>query len=177
MSTAPYDRDALLAERNERDAFLREHYASPIPEDARPAFAGAAYFDPDERFVVSGQFTPATGTVPVPSSTGSESRYRTTGSVQMALDGRPYTLTVLDDGDGGSFLPFGDETNGTSTYGGGRYVGVEVGEDGIATIDFNRAVNPYCAYDEDYSCPLPPVGNTIASAVEAGERNDLEPLE
>jgi uncharacterized protein (DUF1684 family) len=77
---------------------------------------------------------------------------------------------VLDDGDGGAFLAFGDATNGRTTYGGGRYVAVEIGAGGIATVDFNQAANPYCAYDEEYSCPLPPPGNTITTPVEAGER-------
>jgi len=176
MSPSEYDRGALLAERADRDEFLSDHYASPIPEDARATFGGATYYDPDERFVFAGSFSPATGTVRVPSSSGSESRYRTVGSVQVSVDGRPYTLTVLDDGDGGAFVPFGDATNGRGTYGGGRYVAIEIHDNGTATVDFNRAVNPYCAYDEEYSCPLPPPGNTIAVPVEAGERILREPL-
>ena len=170
MSPPAFDREALIAERNARDEFLSGHYASPIPEEARLTFAGAAYFEPDERFVFIGRFVPATGTVSIPSSTGTESRYRSVGSVQIAVEGLPYNLTILDDGDGGAFVPFGDATNGQSTYGGGRYVAVEVHADGTATVNFNRAVNPYCAYDEEYSCPLPPPGNSIAAAVEAGER-------
>lgn len=175
VSHSAFDRETLIAERAERDEFLAGHYASPIPEEARSTYAGAAYFEPDERFVFAGPFVPATGTVPVPSSTGSESRYRTVGSLQIAVDGRVCSLTVLDDGDGGAFAPFGDATNGQSTYRGGRYVAVEIDDDGTATVDFNRAVNPYCAYDEEYSCPLPPPGNTIAVPIEAGERMLREP--
>ena len=176
MSSSVFDREALLAQRTERDEFLSGHYASPIPEEARSTFAGATYFEPDERLVFTGPFVPVTGTVSIPSSTGSESRYRTVGNVQIAVNDRPYNLTVLDDGDGGSFVPFGDATNGRTTYAGGRYVAAAIHDDGTATVDFNRAVNPYCAYDEEYSCPLPPLGNTIDVPVEAGERMPHEPL-
>ena len=175
MSSTPYNSDALLAERIERDAFLREHYASPISDEVRGAYAGADYFDPDGQFSVDGSFTPATDTVSVPSSSGSASSYRRVGVAHVEVVGRTYDLIVLDDGDGGAFVPFGDATNGHSTYGGGRYVSVGVPEDGTATVDFNRAVNPYCAYDDEYSCPLPPAGNIIAAAIEAGERNYRQP--
>lgn len=175
MGTTAYDREAILTERIERDAFLCEHYASPIPEDVRPAYEGADYFEPDSHFAFSGPFASSVGTISVPSSSGLASGYRCVGSVQVAVAGDDYDLTVLDDGDGGAFLPFGDATNGQSTYGGGRYVAVDIHDDGIAVVDFNRAVNPYCAYDEEYSCPLPPAGNTIASPVEAGERTYRQP--
>jgi uncharacterized protein (DUF1684 family) len=175
MNPTAYDDEAILAERIERDSFLCEHYASPIPEEIRSAYEGAEYFDPDRRFAFSGEFAPSVATVSVPSSSGLESGYRCVGNVRIAIGGQDYDLTVLDDGDGGAFLPFGDPTNGNSTYGGGRYVAVDMHDDGTATVDFNRAVNPYCAYDEEYSCPLPPAGNTIAEPIEAGERDFREP--
>jgi len=175
MDTTAYDHEALLAERIERDSFLCEHYASPIPEEIRSAYEGADYFDPDGRLAFSGAFAPSVATISVPSSSGLASGYRCVGNVRIAVGGHDYDLTVLDDGDGGTFLPFGDATNGQSTYGGGRYVAVDLHDDGTATVDFNRAVNPYCAYDEEYSCPLPPPGNSLAMPIEAGERNYREP--
>ena len=175
MDAAAYDDEAILAERTERDSFLREHYASPIPEEIRSGYGGAEYFDPDGRFAFSGTFAPSVATVSVPSSSGLESSYRCVGTVRIAIGEAAYDLMVLDDGDGGAFLPFGDPTNGRSTYGGGRYVAVDILDDATATIDFNRAVNPYCAYDEEYSCPLPPAGNHIEVAVEAGERDHRKP--
>jgi len=165
-----FDRATIFAARTERDRFLAEHYASPIPEEDRAGFAGADYYDPDERFVFVGSFRKIAAKVAVPSSTGTVSDYHSVGIVRITVDGYSYDLTVLDDGDGGAFLAFGDATNGHTTYGGGRYVGVEIDDEGNTTVDFNRAVNPYCVYDEEFSCPLPPVGNTIAGPIEAGER-------
>lgn len=170
MNAAIFDRSAIIAARQERDHFLREHYASPIPEEHRADFTGADYYAPAARFVYVGSFQEVATTIAVPSSTGTVSDYHGVGVVQITIDGDPYALTVLDDGDGGAFLAFGDETNGRTTYGGGRYVGVEIDDNGDAIVDFNRAANPYCVYDDEYSCPLPPAGNTIARPIEAGER-------
>ena len=175
MDATAYDHEAILTERIERDSFLCEHYASPIPEETRSAYEGADYFDPDSRLAFSGPFAPSAATISIPSSSGLASGYRCAGNVRIGVGGHDYDLTVLDDGDGGAFLPFGDATNGQSTYGGGRYVAVDIHDDGTATVDFNRAVNPHCAYDEEYSCPLPPAGNTIAEPIEAGERIYREP--
>lgn len=170
MSRSAFDPESILEARAERDYFLAEHYASPIPEEDRADFAGADYYEPDRRFVFRGPFRDAPAKVAVPSSTGTVSDYHGVGVVQITIDERTYDLTVLDDGDGGTFLAFGDATNVDTTYGGGRYVGVEIDDTGTATVDFNGAANPYCVYDDDYSCPLPPPGNTIAGPVEAGER-------
>jgi uncharacterized protein (DUF1684 family) len=72
---------------------------------------------------------------------------------------------------GGLFLPFGDATNGTQTYAGGRYVDLRELSDGRLRLDFNRAYNPYCAYNARWVCPLPPAQNRMAVAVRAGERS------
>ncbi|MFV9484298.1 DUF1684 domain-containing protein, partial [Christiangramia sp. ASW11-125] len=66
------------------------------------------------------------------------------------------------------FLPFTDETNGISTYDGGRYLDFSIPEEKRVTIDFNRAYNPYCAYSGRYSCPIPPKENHLETAIPAG---------
>ena len=66
------------------------------------------------------------------------------------------------------FLPFLDNTNGTLTYGGGRYIDLEIPDGDTIEIDFNSAYNPYCAYNEKYSCPIVPRENYIDIDVEAG---------
>ncbi len=66
------------------------------------------------------------------------------------------------------FLPFTDLTNGEETYGGGRYLDLEGPLEGIVELDFNMAYNPYCAYNDRYSCPIPPKENHINVRVEAG---------
>lgn len=66
------------------------------------------------------------------------------------------------------FLPFSDETNGVETYGGGRYIDAAIPEGDSLTIDFNKAYNPYCAYNEKYSCPIVPRQNYLNTRIEAG---------
>ena len=69
------------------------------------------------------------------------------------------------------FMPFNDTTNGNETYGGGRYLDLKMGDikDGKVELDFNKVYNPYCAYSDGYSCPIPPAENRLDAAIEAGE--------
>ena len=72
------------------------------------------------------------------------------------------------------FLPFKDNTNDETTYGGGRYLDLrqgDIGGDNIMTVDFNKAYNPWCAYSDGYNCPIPPATNHLDLAVNAGEKN------
>jgi uncharacterized protein (DUF1684 family) len=66
------------------------------------------------------------------------------------------------------FLPFTDLTSGVESYGGGRYIDMEVQKGNTWTIDFNKGYNPYCAYNEKYSCPIPPAENDLKVEVKAG---------
>jgi uncharacterized protein (DUF1684 family) len=66
------------------------------------------------------------------------------------------------------FLPFLDDTNGETTYGGGRYIDLRIPKGDSMEIDFNRAYNPYCVYNDKYSCPIVPRDNYIDLKVEAG---------
>lgn len=82
---------------------------------------------------------------------------------------------------GGIFVPLRDATSGTTSYGGGRYLldtakGADLGSDvdpetgrGQLVVDLNLAYHPSCAYDTRWSCPLAPAGNTVTTAVTAGE--------
>lgn len=67
------------------------------------------------------------------------------------------------------FIPFYDETSGDDTYGGGRYLVLDLPDNDELILDFNMAYNPYCVYNPDHSCPIPPRENYISFKVEAGE--------
>ncbi|SEP98843.1 DUF1684 domain-containing protein [Neolewinella agarilytica] len=66
------------------------------------------------------------------------------------------------------FLPMRDQTSGDETYGGGRYLDIEIPEGDKIVIDFNKTYHPYCAYTLGYSCPVPPAENYLETRVEAG---------
>jgi uncharacterized protein (DUF1684 family) len=71
------------------------------------------------------------------------------------------------------FLPFKDETNSDTSYGGGRYINLSSHDiaDNMLTIDFNKCYNPWCAYSDGYNCPIPPKENHFPFLIEAGEKN------
>ena len=93
------------------------------------------------------------------------------GIVRFNVAGEEVSLVLYDTGHPGYFVPFRDKTSGTDTYGAGRYLDIDPNSDGTVTLDFNMAYNPLCAYNDAYSCPLPPVENWLTVAVEAGERD------
>lgn len=74
------------------------------------------------------------------------------------------------------FIPFTDLTSGRETYGGGRYIDLNIADinNNTYVIDFNKAYNPYCAYTTGYNCPIPPKENDLAVAVKAGEMNYMK---
>ena len=166
-----YDIGALLAWRSNRDHEYRTHYASPIPDEDLERFTGLQYFDPDPDFELVGPFRREEGRIAITSSTGSVSSYKKAGRVLLAIGGAERWLVVLHGEEDDLYIPFSDTTCGSETYGGGRYVRVRpVGDDELI-VDFNRATNPACAYDPEFSCPLPPVDNRLTVPVRAGEKD------
>jgi uncharacterized protein (DUF1684 family) len=91
------------------------------------------------------------------------------GIVRFPLDQREVTLATYEQGDD-LFIPFRDATSGVDTYGAGRYVEAFPLGDDRYLLDLNLAYNPYCAYNEDWSCPLPPRENWLDVPIRAGER-------
>jgi uncharacterized protein (DUF1684 family) len=67
-------------------------------------------------------------------------------------------------------VPFRDATNGAETYAGGRYIEIALPVGETLLLDFNRAMNPWCAYDPSYACPIPPPENHLRMPIRAGER-------
>ena len=69
------------------------------------------------------------------------------------------------------FIPFRDATTGVETYAAGRYLDLNENTTGFYDLDFNRAYNPYCAYNTGYSCPIPPEENRCS---DSGGRKELQ---
>src|SRR5262249_5594328 len=93
------------------------------------------------------------------------------GEVVLELDGAVYRLEALINKNPEQlFVLFADETNRDSTYGGGRFLYAPMPKDGKLIIDFNRACNPACVFNELAICPLPPAKNRLRIRVEAGEK-------
>ena len=180
--------DQVQALRQHKDHFFGSSLESPIPDDTRRrGFAGLSYFPPDLAFRVRAMIVPfqRQALVDLGTTTGAirpqvrhaELRFRI-GEQNLRLTGflDPHYREHHHGQDHGVelFVPFRDASSGRETYGAGRYVEVQVEEEAdsrqVATIDFNLAYNPFCAYNEAYSCPLPPVENALPVAIRAGER-------
>ena len=109
-------------------------------------------------------------------STGAKQTYTREGKITFRVDGQETDLYLYSTGDPYElFVPFRDATSGKETYGAGRYLEAPVAEDGTVLVDFNYAYNPYCAYNELWSCPLPPVENWLKAPIRAGEMSFDEP--
>jgi len=169
---------AIGGYRAEKDAFFKSSPHSPLPPDERDAFEGLPYYPIDEDLVFDGlRLEPYTGDEPshfqIPTSDGKLRPAHRAGAFSFELGGAPRRLTayVMDGGNPESlFLPFLDETSGHETYGAGRYLDLEPDEDGTYAIDFNQAYHPSCVYAPQFSCPLTPAENRLATRIEAGER-------
>ncbi len=165
--------ESLTHFRAQKDEFMREHPQSPLPEELRPSFSGLSYYDPAPELSFELPVEPADGSeVHVQTSDGQIRAYVRAGVVRFDIGGEPTQLTLFSTPghDDGYFVPFRDATSGKETYGAGRYLDLEPNGDGTVTLDFNYAYNPYCAYDEAYSCPLPPHENWLQVPIEAGEK-------
>ena len=167
---------ALIEHRKAKDDFFATSFQAPLDHGDRHGFSGLPYFEPNESLVFTVQPEPADGKeIRVDTSDGQERIYQRDSTVSFDVDGKPVTLVLYTTGHAGYFLPFRDSTSGKTTYGAGRYIDLEPNSDGSVTIDFNMAYNPYCAYNDGYSCPLPPVENWLQIPIEAGELDWVRP--
>lgn len=142
----------------------------------RSGFDGIDHWLVDAAWRVSGRIEATAGRVlAVPDVLGIEERKEAPGDVVFEVEGVTYRLQALSGGDAGElWLVFGDATNGTETYGGGRFLYISAPDrDGGVVIDFNRAYNPPCVFSPFATCPLPWPANRLSMAVEAGERRYL----
>jgi uncharacterized protein (DUF1684 family) len=168
-----------------REALFRDHPQSPVPQERRGEFRARPWpYDPALRFEVP--VTPALAVTPgaphieLPNSGEDVLAFSRIGTVEVpfALGTRRLSLFWMAGYSGGLFLPFRDATNGTETYGAGRYLldgakSADLGGDrarGTLVLDFNFAFHPSCAFDPKWACPLAPPENRLDLAVRAGER-------
>ncbi len=173
----PYQ-EQVAAWRVEKDQVFRTGKESPIPVAERATFSGLAYYPVNAAARVPTFLTEDRTGPPVvielQTSGDERRRMRRVGSLGFTYGGANLRLTAFADADSGSvdrlFVPFGDLTNQTETYRGGRYLDLDRTSTGLYDLDFNRAYHPYCVYNPSYICPVPPAENRLTIAIQAGER-------
>jgi uncharacterized protein (DUF1684 family) len=185
---------ALAHWRGTRETLYREHPQSPVLPSERAAFRARHFeHDPALRFEVRVEEPAGAGptappgfgalggmSIELPVSVGGAMSFRRIGTVEVPFaDGsRRLELYWMAGYAGGLFLPFRDATNGTETYGAGRYLldaakSADLGPGrapGTLVLDFNFAYQPSCAFDPKYACPLAPPANRLDLPIRAGER-------
>ncbi|RIV69937.1 DUF1684 domain-containing protein [Flagellimonas aequoris] len=171
----------ILKFQEELDASFKDPEESPLPDKYKKDFEGLDYFEPDTTYVVKAKLvrTPDAEPFFMPTTTDRKTNEVLYGIAHFTLNGEERQLEIYQSLDliqqeqykEYLFLPFNDATNGEETYGGGRYIDLSIPEGDTLVIDFNKAYNPYCAYNKKYSCPLVPRQNYLRTKVRAGVKD------
>ncbi|WP_242121612.1 DUF1684 domain-containing protein [Aestuariivivens sediminicola] len=160
------------------NAKFRDATTSPLKDKDRKLFEGLEFFTYDSAYVVTARFkrTPDEEPFQMKTTTDRLPVYVKYGELEFQLKGADFKLSIYQNQEliteegyeDYLFLPFLDETNGLESYGGGRYIDTRIPKGDTLVIDFNEAYNPYCAYNDKYSCPIVPRENYLKTRIEAG---------
>lgn len=157
--------------RAEKDEFFASDHHSPLTPQQKNIFEGLIYFDenPELRLTVEVDEFENKDEIQIQTNTGDVQTYERFGRFSFEVDGQEASLTLFRNVHG-FFLPFADALAGSETYGAGRYLEPEELGGGEFLVDFNLAYNPYCAYNEQWSCPITPPENRLKVPIRAGEK-------
>lgn len=169
----------ILAARKDKDRFFKTSKDSPLLNEQQWKFKELSYFPVDIAFKVMAHYERLLKPVEfrIQTSTGHERVYVTIGRFDFTLANKKMSLFAYHEkgqegttGRNSLFVPFTDLTTGKETYGAGRYLDVEEPPGDSTVLDFNLAYNPYCAYNYNFSCPIPPSENRLGLEAKAGEK-------
>ena len=164
----------------ELNTFYADKKESPLTKEDLKNFKSLDFFKIKEEFKIEADFelTPDTPIFEMKTSTERLPLFRKYGIASFKLNNKEYKLNLYQSQDfitsaedeNYLFLPFNDLTNNVTSYAGGRYIDLEIPPTNSKTIiiDFNKAYNPYCAYNHKYSCPIPPADNFLDIEINAG---------
>ena len=169
-----------------RESYIKDLLAEKrhpiLPNDVRYL----QFYAPDTQYCVRATFTVTPGSKPfmVPTHSGKNKPFREYGVLDFYIKDTMLTLHVYQSIDllndlahkDDLFIPFNDYTNNETTFGGGRYIDLSIKDiiAGGVLLDFNKCYNPYCAYGEGFSCPIPPEENRLRMEIRAGEKQFLK---
>jgi len=138
----------------------------------RKEFIGFNQYPVDQKYRVEAKFTPydTPKLVSIQDVIEIYHEVPVQGYVTFELDGVEHRMEAMVDEEDYLRLDFRDETNGDTTYIGGRFLIAEMPKKGKIVVDFNQAYNPPCAYTDYATCPLPPPENRLSIRIEAGEK-------
>lgn len=172
----PFETSKAFQENLDREYATRAE--SPLTDADFKTFKGLDFYPINEKYIVNAQFirTPDAKVFKMKTTGTRLPEYVKYGELHFAIDGKALKLNVYQNIDlikkegyaDYLFLPFSDLTCGKESYIGGRYIDLKIPQSDTIVVDFNKAYNPYCAYNSKYSCPLVPLENDLDIALLAG---------
>ena len=187
ISCNSQDKRPLIGEteyQQKLNAIFKDASKSPLKNKDLKSFKGLDFFPVDSSYIIiaSIEKTPDTPFLGMATNTEEKSYYRKFGILTFTLKEKEMQLTLYESLEESEnpvfedylFLPFTDETSGSDSYGGGRYMDVfksKINTNGTLELNFNNTYNPYCAYNDDYSCPLTPRDNHLSMEILAGVKD------
>lgn len=169
--------ETIEKERERQFKYLRFNVDSPLTEEQKKELRTLEFYPIDPSYKIRAKMVPVEDKkmLEIPMSDGSVEKYLKHSYAEFELKGQKVKLLLLqaakESDKRNFFLAFADATSGTETYGGGRYLNLRQDGKNSVTIDFNLAYNPYCAYNPEYACPLPPKENILDFPLMAGEKD------
>ncbi|MGG6231718.1 DUF1684 domain-containing protein [Tenacibaculum sp. SDUM215027] len=165
--------------QKEMNAKFKDASRSPLTKKGLKEFNGLDFFPIDEKYKVNAslELLPDAPIFNFPTTTDRVVLYKKYGVLSFSVEGEDFELAIYQDVKPDPeyanhlFLPFLDNTNGKTSYKGGRFIDVyttDIKDDDTIVIDFNKAYNPYCAYSDRYSCPITPSDNYLDIEIKAG---------
>jgi uncharacterized protein len=186
----PYDSELIeenyaaeiSAHRDFEDKHFRNRETTLLSDDYFQRFTGLNYFPADIKYRLIGKLIRLSESelTNLGMTSGTPYGFMRYGNVSFYLEGKAIELQVFEFPSESSatpaiFVPFRDQTSGKESYGGGRFMIINIPEGEQIVIDFNLAINPICVYDPEYICPIPPLANSISSGITAGARTYFDP--
>lgn len=170
----------IAEHRKKQETEMRNKEKSPLDKKMIRKFKGLNYYPPDLSYRVKARFVKNENPVifKMQTTTTRLPQYLKYGEVHFTLAGTEYKLEVYQSPEISKvtgyedylFIPFTDATNGEETYQVGRYIEFKIPTTEEVIVDFNLCYNPYCSYNPNYSCPIPPAANALPIAIKAGEK-------
>ena len=164
--------------------YFKDASVSPLKPKDLKIFQGLDFFEFDSIYVVKAKIVETKESLPFKMKTTTDipANVRKYADLFFQITDKEFELTVYENleyegverYENYLFLPFLDETNENETYGGGRYLDLYLNATDSIIIDFNRAYNPKCVYDENFSCPIVPRKNFLNIRIEAGVKNFIK---
>lgn len=170
--TATRHSERLQRFRTRRNELMRSHESSPLTDAQRESFVPLEYYEeaPELRFEIEPDTDIDHTPVELGTTSGTTVEYIPHSRISFEVEGEVVTLTVFREPDRGRLIiPFKDTTSTDETYGAGRTVDPQERPDGKLVVDFNYAYGPYCQYNDNWTCTLPPFSNWLQVPIRAGE--------